>query len=165
MRTTRLLTIRGRCHVGGGVCTHPPPLSEGTHPLGTYPPCGQNDWQMPLKTLPSATSVVGGYYIQKQVCIPVRCIPPVCCLYLPACTVQGRGLSALGGVCFGGCLLPGGVLSQWGCLLPGGVCSGGVVCFCRGCVSQHALRQTPPPVNRMTDRRKNITFANFVCGR
>ena len=31
-------------------------------------------------------------------------------------------------------------------------------------VSQHALRQTPPPVNRMTDRCKNITFANFVCG-
>ena len=39
-------------------------------------------------------------------------------------------------------LLPGG-----GCLLPG-----------RGEVSQHALRQTPP-VNRMTDRCKNITLA------
>ena len=24
---------------------------------------------------------------------------------------------------------------------------------------------TPPPMNRMTDRCKNITFANFVCGR
>ena len=23
----------------------------------------------------------------------------------------------------------------------------------------------PPPVNRMTDRCKDITFANFVCGR
>ena len=33
----------------------------------------------------------------KQVCIPVGCVLPTCCLYLPACTVQG------------GCLLPGGV--------------------------------------------------------
>ena len=40
-----------------------------------------------------------------------------------------------------------------GCQLPGGVCSGG------GLVSQHALRQNPPPpVNRMTDRCKNITL-------
>ena len=39
------------------------------------------------------------------------------------------------------------------CLLPqGGVCSG------VGVVSQHALRH-PPPVNRMTDRCKNITLA------
>ena len=43
-------------------------------------------------------------------------------------------------------LLPGG----GGCLLPRG--GGGVV-------SQHALRQTPPPVNRMTNRCKNITLA------
>ena len=27
-----------------------------------------------------------------------------------------------------------------------------------GVVSQHALRQTTPPVNRMTDRCKNITL-------
>ena len=31
-----------------------------------------------------------------------------------------------------------------------------------GVVSQHALRQTPPPVNRMTDRYKNITFATSL---
>ena len=31
---------------------------------------------------------------------------------------------------------------------------------------RHAPGQTPPvPVNRMTDRCKNISFANFVCGR
>ena len=51
------------------------------------------------------------------------------------------GVSAVGGDWFRGCLL----LGQ--CLLPGGV------------VSQHVLRQTPHPVNRMTDRCKNITLA------
>ena len=61
-------------------------------------------------------------------------------------------LGGVGGVCFwGGCVCPGGICSQ-GVSAPGGVCSGGVV-------SQHALRQTPPPVNRMTDRCKNITLA------
>ena len=38
-----------------------------------------------------------------------------------------------------------GVSAPGGCLLLGGVCYGGV--------SQHALRQTPPTVNRMTDRQ------------
>ena len=67
----------------------------------------------------------------------------------------GRSLT----VCWGwGCLLrgvsaPGGCLLQGGYLLGGGVCSWVVVVF------QHALRQTPPPVNRMTDRCKNITLA------
>ena len=42
---------------------------------------------------------------------------------------------------------------------PGGVCFGGVSAP-GGVVSQHALRQTPPPVNRMNaDRCKNITLA------
>ena len=54
-------------------------------------------------------------------------------------------------------LVPGGSGPGGGCLVRGGVCllrgEGGVV-------SQHALRQTPPPpVNRMTDRCKNITLA------
>ena len=39
----------------------------------------------------------------------------------------------------------GGVCPGVGCLPGGGVCSGGV--------SQHALGQTHPPVNRMTDRQ------------
>ena len=45
-------------------------------------------------------------------------------------------------------------------LLPGGVCLlRGVVSALGGVVSQHALRQTPPPpVNRMTNRCKNITL-------
>ena len=91
--------------------------------------------------------------------------------------------SALGGcllwgVCSGGCLLWGGVCSWgWGCLLlgclllgvsaPGVVCSqGGGVCPMGGCLllggsapGGYALRQIPLPVNRMTNRCKNITLA------
>ena len=62
-----------------------------------------------------------------QVCIPVGCLPPACCPYLPACTVQG-GLSASRGSAsrgFGGCASHGGVLL--GSVIPG-VCFGGV-CF------------------------------------
>ena len=92
---------------------------------------------------------------QKQECIPVGCVPSasvaICgegmCLPRGVCVCPGvssRGVVCLVGVCQGGCL-PGGCL-------PGG-------CLPRGCVSQHALGQTPPPlVDRMTDRRKNITF-------
>ena len=39
----------------------------------------------------------------------------------------------------------------------GGGARGGV--WSRGVASQHALRQTPPPVNRMTNSSKNITLA------
>ena len=55
----------------------------------------------------------------------------------------------------GGCLLPG-VSALGGCLLPGVSALGGV---CSRGVSQHALRQTPSPVNRITDTSKNITLA------
>ena len=92
------------------------------------------------------------------------------------------GVSAWGVSAPEGVSAPGGVCSHWGCLLPLGI-SGpgglllGVMSGSRGMsprglsapgrefVSQHALRQTPPPVDRITDRCKNITFANFVCGR
>ena len=50
-------------------------------------------------------------------------------------------------------------LWAWGVSVPGGVSAsgpGGV------CASQHALGQTS--MDRMTDKCKNITFANFVCG-
>ena len=73
-----------------------------------------------------------------------------------------------------GCLLPGTGAGPGGCLPWRGTCSGGIcsqggtwsggVCS-QGVpglgVSQHALRQTPP-VNRMTDRCKNITFATSL---
>ena len=55
-----------------------------------------------------------------------------------------------GGACFRG-----GVRASWGGVLPGVHASQG------GVVSQHALRQTPP-VNSMTDRCKNITFATSL---
>ena len=42
---------------------------------------------------------------------------------------------------------------------PGGVSALGGVSAPGGMVSQHAPRQTPLPVNRMTDRCKNITLA------
>ena len=62
----------------------------------------------------------------KQYCIPVGCVPPACCPYLPTCTAPGGGLRLGGGTYpwFGGvCLLlgvpasrPGGVYPsrQWG---------------------------------------------------
>ena len=45
-----------------------------------------------------------------------------------------------------------------------GCLPGGVVTARRG-VSQHAMGQTLALPCGQTDTRKNITFANFVCGR
>ena len=77
-----------------------------------------------------------------------------------------RGCVCSRGVCFGGVSVPGGVSSQ------GRVCSGGCLlrgvsapdgCLLRGVVSQHALRQTPPPHPcGQTDACKNITFATSL---
>ena len=88
--------------------------------------------------------------------------------------------------CAGGCLLlggyllPGGVCYQWewasatrvGVCYQGELCYGGVsatrgylllrgVCYYGVCIPACTEADTPP-VNRMTDRCKNITFA-FVC--
>ena len=69
------------------------------------------------------------------------------CPYLPACTVQ-RGSATRGVSATRGCQLPrGGVCYQGGCLLPGGP---------EGCIP--ACTEADPPVNRMTDRCKNITL-------
>ena len=62
---------------------------------------------------------------------PVGCVPPACCAYLPACTALGGSASGPGG----------------------GGSSGGSASGPGGGASQHALGQTPPPVNRMTDRQ------------
>ena len=89
---------------------------------------------------------VGATINYKQECIPVGCVPAARRPYAGVC-FRLRGSGQRGG---GGVSAPGGV-SGLGGLLPGsGVWLGGV--------SQHALRQTPP-VNRMTDRCKNITLA------
>ena len=64
-----------------------------------------------------------------------------------------------GGVCSGG-VCSREVSTPGGCLL-GSVCPGG--CLLRGgVVSQHALRQTPPPPCGQTDACKNITFATSL---
>ena len=80
---------------------------------------------------------VTGKINMKQDCIPVGCVPPARWPYLPACSVGGAGglLPGVGGLLLGG-VCSGGVCSG-GCLLLGGSALGGV--------SQHALRQTPPP--------------------
>ena len=103
-------------------------MRDGLHLCCNHTPLFAKDNGI-LQSEPQQKGLLILRFISKEDCIPVGCIPPACWPYLPACTVQG-------GV--GGCLL-----------LEGGVCSGGVV-------SQHALKQTPPPVNRMTDRCKNI---------
>ena len=61
----------------------------------------------------------------QQECIPVGCIPPACCPYLPACTAPGgvpgpRGVPGQGGVPGpGGYLVRRGVYLLWGGTCPG----------------------------------------------
>ena len=77
--------------------------------------------------------------ILKQDCIPVGCVPPACCQYLPAYTVLGG-------------LLLGGAWSQ-GCLL----------LVTEGCIPAYNGPDLPP-VNRITDTCKNITLPQLRCG-
>ena len=66
------------------------------------------------------------------------------------------GVSARG-VCSGGCLVQGGAWSEGVC--SGGAWSGGV---CSGGGWYPSMHWGRPPVNRMTDRCKNITFATSL---
>ena len=131
--------------------------------------------------------IINNKYITQQECIPVGCVPSAAaaiswgrgvlpggvCFSGGLCFL-GRGCVSQGGVLPGGCasegyVLPrgcapwgGGCASQGGVLPRGDVLPRGWWCASRGgVVSQHALRQTPP-VNRMTDRCKNITFATSL---
>ena len=98
-------------------------------------------------------------------------------------TIQGGGespwqggLLVWGGLLASGVSLPEGLLARGeslcqGVSLPGGSPCWGSPCWgvslLRGCVLAGGLlarRVSYPPVDRMTDRCKNITFANFVCG-
>ena len=104
----------------------------------------------------------------QQDCIPVGCVPPRALTVSPSMlwakwSVCSRGVSAPGGVSARGVSAPGGSAPR-GCLLLGDVCSRGVSAP-RRVVSQHALRQTPLPVNRMTDASKNITLPQLCRGR
>ena len=70
------------------------------------------------------SKILCGFQTQiKQECIPVGCVPPTCCPYLPACTAPREGVHAHGGfTCLGGpCPGEGGVPAQ------GGTCLGGYV--------------------------------------
>ena len=77
--------------------------------------------------------------------------------------VWSGGCPLLGGVWSRGCLLPGvfwsGGVWSGGCLVLGGVWSGGCLppggCGIPACTEA----DTSPPVNRMTNRCKNITLA------
>ena len=100
------------------------------------------------------------------------------------CTFLGGLYLSRGGIPAGGCTCPGGVPSQGVCL-PGGVpargctCPGGVPaqgvclprvylpgeCTCPGGVYLPMYSPLPLWTEWLTDRCKNITFANFVCGR
>ena len=105
------------------------------------------------------------WLLRQQVCIPVGCASPVCCPHLPACTAPGgctwsggqsgvylvRGVPGLGVYLVRGCVPGLVVYLVWGDVPgPGG-------CTCPG-------THLPPPCGQ-TDTCKNITFANFVCGR
>ena len=68
----------------------------------------------------------------KQESIPVGCVPSA------AVAICWGWESAQGDVCPG--------VSAWG-----GVCPGG--CLSRGCIPACTEADTPPPVNRMTDRQ------------
>ena len=98
---------------------------------------------------------VHGIRKTEQECIPVGCVP------------YGRSLTVCYSLLPGGSA-PGGVCSQRGCLLLGGSAPRGGVCSWGEGVwswrggggsaggvgaSQHALRQTPPPVDRILDTR------------
>ena len=52
---------------------------------------------------------------RQQECIPLGCVPPACCPYLPACTAPG------GCTCLRGCTCPGGVYLPGAVYLPRGV--------------------------------------------
>ena len=85
----------------------------------------------------------GGCLLLEGECVSATrgCLLPGGCLLL--------GVSDMGTSATGGCLLWG-VSATRGCLIPGGVWYQGGVCS-GGCVSQHAMGQTPPPPP-LTDR-------------
>ena len=100
-----------------------------------------------------ACLLLGGVSALGGVCSGGMSAPGGCLLWGVSAP---RGVSALGGVCFGGCLLQGGLL--WGVSAPGVSAPGGVPAP-GGCGIPVCTEADTPPVNRMTDRCKNITLA------
>ena len=171
IRTGRSLTVCRRLlpRGGGGVCSRGVSAwggacsREGVSSGGCLLHCrgcllsgGVCSW---------GVSALGGCLLLGGVCLGGVCSrgvsAPGGCLLL--------GVSALGGVCSqgvhsrevsasGGCLLWGGVCSWWGCLLPGG-CLLWAGCLPQCMLGYHTPGADNPPVNRMTNRCKNITLA------
>ena len=104
-----------------------------------HTPRNYNTWcGTPIPKRGSLTLYIFKISGQKQECIPVGCVPPACCPYLPACTARGC-------TCAGGCICLGGVPGlDGGRKLPG-----------PGDVPAQVLA----PVNRMTDRRQKYYLA------
>ena len=108
----------------------------------------------------------------KQECIPVGCVPPTCCLYLPGPDgVPGLGVPGPGDVPG-----PGGVPGASGCTWSQGVYLAQGCTWFRGCALSWGVYLVPgggvpaqvlPPVNRMTNRCKNITLpqTSFAGGK
>ena len=122
--------------------------------------------------------IVGGVNEQnsivKQECIPVGCILPACCPYLPACTAP-RGVYLPGGCTCWGCTCPGvylpmggvpvwdgctcpGSVPVWGVYLPGGSTCLGVYLPGGTCPG------TPPCEQNDRQVQKYYLAPNFVCG-
>ena len=129
------MSAAGGCLLRGGVCSRGDVYSGGV--------CSQG------------LSAWGGVCSQGGVCSG-GVSTPGCLLW---------GVSAPGECLLPGrCLLPGGVSAPGGCLLLGGICSQGGVCSGgvsapRGWYPSMHWGRHPPPVNRMTNRCKNITLA------
>ena len=98
-------------------------------------------------------SAPGGCLLPGVVSAPGGCLLPGGVCY--SGVSPPGGVCSWGGVRSEGCLLWG-VSAPWGVIAPGGVCSWGVV-------PQHALRQTPRPVNRITHTCKTLPWPNFVA--
>ena len=76
---------------------------------------------------------VRGCILLQQECIPVGCVPPACCSYLPACTASRWGVYPPG-TCPGGVPAWGVVPAQGGVTAQGGGCTCPEGCTCpRGC--------------------------------
>ena len=104
-----------------------------------------------LSTKNNASSY-GSYmykYYSVQECIPVGCVPSAVVAVLE------------GGVCLGGCLPRRGVFTQGGGVYPGRGClpREGVSAQRGGVSAQGAVHL--PPVIRIANRCKNITFPQF----
>ena len=169
MRTGRVLTVSPSMLLGGCL-----PLG------GSAPGGGVCSWGV---STPREVSAPGGVCSRGSVCSRGWFLLLGGCLLLGGVCSEGcllLGVYSQGnllqgvGVCSGGCLLQG--VSALGVSAAGGrgVCSwevsapmgGGGCLLWEGCVyPQHALRQTPPTVNRITDACENITLPQLRCGR